>query len=162
MTSRSGIAVLASLFLAVDLQAAAKQQAPVRETAEAILVEVPVRVTDRDGSPIRGLEAKDFELFDDGRREAIVGLDAIDLARKNREAGAPEVLSPAARRHFLLLFDCSFAHPKSIITAQRAAKEFVLSGVSDGDFVAVATYTVEHGLKLLVTFSSDRVQISRA
>jgi VWFA-related protein len=162
MTSRFGMVVSVSLFLAVDLSAAVKQRAPVRETAEAVLVEVPVRVTDRNGTPIRGLEAKDFDLFDNGRRQAILGMDAIDLAHKNRESVAPEPLSPAARRHFLLLFDCSFAHPKSIITAQRAAKEFVLSGINDDDFVAVATYSVEHGMKLLVTFSSDRVQVSRA
>ena len=38
----------------------------------------------------------------------------------------------------------------------------MLSGLSDADFAAVATYSVEHGLKLLMTFSSDRVQLSRA
>ena len=162
MTSRFSIAVLASLSLSTDVASAAVRPNPVRETAEAILVEVPVRITDRNGVPIRALDAKDFELFDDGRKQTILGVDAIDLAHKNREAAAAESMNPAARRHFLVLFDCSFAHPKSIITAQRAAKEFVLSGISDGDLVAVATYTVEHGLKLLVTFSSDRVQVSRA
>ena len=162
MSSRFPIAVLMVLFLGAVLASGAEKPNPVRETAEAILVEVPVRVTDRNGAPIKNLEAKDFELFDNGRKQEILGLDAIDLAHKSREPNAPEEMNPAARRHFLLLFDCSFAHPKSIITAQRAAKEFVLSGANDGDFIAVGTYTVEHGFKLLVTFSSDRVQVSRA
>src|SRR4029453_11275600 len=81
-------------------------KSPVRETAEVVLVEVPVRVVDRDGQPIRGLKATDFELFDDGKRQEIVGFDAIDLARKSRETpGAVDSLNPAARRHFLILFD---------------------------------------------------------
>ncbi|HEX7253649.1 MAG TPA: VWA domain-containing protein [Thermoanaerobaculia bacterium] len=162
MRFRFPIAVLMVLFLEAVLASAAEKPNTVRETAEAILVEVPVRVTDRNGVPIKNLEAKDFELFDNGKKQEILGIDAIDLARKNREANTPDEINPAARRHFLVLFDCSFAHPKAILNAQRAAREFVLNGVNDGDFVAVATYTVEHGLKLLVTFSSDRVQVSRA
>src|SRR5262245_26605198 len=162
MSSRFPIAVLLVLLLGAVFAPAAEKPNTVRETAEAILVEVPVRVTDRNGAPVRNLQAKDFELFDNGKKQEILGLDAIDLAHKSREPNSPEEVNPAARRHFLLLFDCSFAHPKAILNAQRAAKEFVLSGVNDGDFVAVATYTVEHGLKLLVTFSSDRVQVSRA
>jgi VWFA-related protein len=142
---------------------APEPETPFTESAEAVLVEVPVRVSDRNGNPIRGLEAKDFEVFDEGRKQEILAVDSIDLARKTRKPGAPaEPLNPAARRHFLILFDFSFAHPKAILQAQRAARDFVLSGLSDTDFAAVATYSVEHGLKLLMTFSSDRVQLSRA
>ena len=139
-------------------------KSPVREKAEVVLVEVPVRVVDRDGQPIRGLKATDFELFDDGKRQTIVGFDAIDLGRKAREGpGAPtDSLHPAARRHFLVLFDLTFARPSAVIAAQRAAKQFVLSGMADQDFAAVATFSAEKGVRLLVTFSSDRVQLARA
>jgi VWFA-related protein len=138
-------------------------QAPVRERAEVVLVEVPVRVVDRDGKPIRGLKATDFELFDDGRKQEIVGFDAIDLAQKGREGpGGAESLHPAARRHFLVLFDLTFARPSAVIAAQRAAKQFVLNGMGDRDFAAVATFSAENGVRLLVTFSSDRVQLARA
>jgi VWFA-related protein len=136
---------------------------PVRETAEVVLVEVPVRVVDRDGKPIRGLKPTDFELFDDGKKQQIVGFDAIDLAQKGRETpGGVEPVHPAARRHFLVLFDLTFARPSAIIAAQRAAKHFVLNGMADRDFAAVATFSVENGVRLLVTFSSDRVQLARA
>ncbi len=156
------IAVALSLLLLDAARLPAQAPDPVNESAEAVLVEVPVRVADRHGNPIRGLEAKDFEVYDDGKKQEILALDAIDLARKGMEPGEPAPLNPAARRHFLILFDLSFARPRSILTAQRAAREFVVNGVSDSDFVAVATYTVEHGLNLLVTFSSDRVQVSHA
>ncbi|HYB53042.1 MAG TPA: VWA domain-containing protein, partial [Thermoanaerobaculia bacterium] len=139
-----------------------EQNGSVKESVESVLVEVPVRVTDRHGNPVRGLEAKDFEVFDDGKKQQILALDTIDLARKSLAPSETEPVPPAARRHFLLLFDFSFAHPKSILAAQRASKEFVLNGLAPADFVGVATYSVEHGLRLLTTFTPDRVQVSRA
>jgi VWFA-related protein len=147
---------------AVGLAQTDPAQEPVRERAEVVLVEVPVRVVDRDGQPIRGLKASDFELFDDGKKQTIVGFDAIDLAQRGRELSGGEVLNPAARRHFLVLFDLTFARPGAVLAAQRAAKQFVLNGMSDRDFAAVATFSVENGVRLLVTFSSDQVQLARA
>lgn len=141
--------------------AAAQEPGPVRETAEVSLVEVPVRVLDRDGAPLRGLEAKDFSLFDQGRRQKIVGFDAVDLAE--RKAGASAEPPPApARRRFLILFDFSFARPKSVVAARRAARDFVLDGLGASDLAAVAVYSVEKGMRLLVTFTSDRAQLARA
>lgn len=138
-----------------------KAHGPVRESAEVVLVEVPVRVVDREGQPIRNLTPIDFELSDDGRKQAIVGFDAIDLAQKGTDQ-AGEIVPAAARRHFLILFDLSFAQPKSVMSARRAAKEFVLSGLGDRDLAAVATFSVEKGMRLLVTFTQDRVQLARA
>jgi VWFA-related protein len=153
-------------FLSVPSPAAPQtgpRKEPVRETAEVVLVEVPVRVVNRDGQPIRNLKASDFELYDDGKKQAIVGFDAIDLAQKGRELpGGGESLHPAARRHFLILFDLTYARPSAVLAAQRAAKQFVLNGLSDQDFAAVATFSVENGVRLLVTFSSDRVQLAQA
>ena len=141
--------------------AAAQEPGAVRESAEVALVEVPVRVIDRDGQPVRGLTAADFAVRDDGRAQAIVGFDAIDLAEKVSDgAGVP--VHPAARRRFLILFDFSFSRPKSILVARKAARDFVLSGMSDRDLAAVATYSVEQGVRLLVTFSSDRAQLAHA
>ena len=137
-----------------------RSPAPVRESAEVSLVEVPVRVLDRDGQPVRGLTAADFTLEDDGRPQAIVGFDAIDLAEKADPVASP--LPPAARRRFLFLFDFSFSRPKAIVAARRAARDFVLNGMTDRDLAAVATYSVERGVRVLVTFSSDRLQLSRA
>ena len=134
---------------------------PVRETAEVALVEVPVRVTDRDGRPLSGLTQKDFTLLDDGRPQEILGFDAIDLAEKVHP-GSGEPTPPAARRRFLILFDFSFARPKSVVSARRAAQDLVLHGLRENDLAAVATYSVEKGVRLLATFSSDRAQVARA
>ncbi len=155
--------VLALLCLApaAPSQAGAQEPGPVREAAEVSLVEVPVRVVGRDGKPVRGLTQADFTVEDDGRRQEIVGFDAIDLAEKVSGVGAVPV-APAARRRFLILFDFSFSQPKAIVAARRAARDFVLSGMGDRDLAAVATYSVEKGVRLLVTFSADRAQLARA
>src|SRR6266536_1142643 len=84
------------------------------------------------------------------------------LAATARETPAAGLEHPAARRHFLILFDLSFARPKAILAARRAAREFVLGGMGDRDLAAIATYSVETGVRLLVAFSSDRVQLARA
>ncbi len=139
----------------------AQEPGPVRETAEVSLVEVPVRVLDKSGAPLRGLEAKDFTLFDEGRRQEIVGFDAVNLGD---HAAGPGVEAPPApaRRRFLILFDFSFARPKSIVAARKAARDFVLDGLSGTDLAAVAVYSVEKGVRMLVTFTSDRAQLARA
>jgi len=137
------------------------QPQSVQESAEVSLVEVPVRAVDRHGNLLRELTQKDFEVFDDGKKQEILAFDRIDLAQKAMEPGAPEAIQPAARRHFLLLFDLSFAKPKAVLAARRAAKEFVL-GLPPNDLAGVATFSVEKGVRLLLTFSLDRVQLARA
>lgn len=162
MVSRIALLALAAGSLLAGTGRSQSMPGSVRESAEAVLVEVPVRVVDREGKPMRNLAAQDFELYEDGKRQPIVGFDVIDLAQKSAAPAEGERVNPAARRHFLILFDLSFARPKSVLAARRAAKEFVLSGIGDRDFAAVATYSVEKGLRLLVTFSQDRVQLARA
>jgi VWFA-related protein len=133
----------------------------VQETSEVTLVEVPVRVTGRDGTPIRGLTAADFQLFDNGKKQEILGFDAIDLAEKAPGSPGSE-MNPAGRRRFLFFFDLVFTRPRALLQARSAAKEFVLNGMADADLAAVATFTIEQGVRLIASFSSDRVQLARA
>jgi VWFA-related protein len=157
MPKRFAIPVL-GLLVAAGL-AADKPQTIVRESAEVSLVEVPVHVVGRDGKPISGLNASDFEVKDDGTRQTILSVDVIDLNRKEETTGP----SPAAgRRHFLLLFDLSFSKPHQIVRAREAAVRFIENAMDPDDLAAVATTSVEHGARLLVTFSSDRRQLIAA
>ncbi|HEX4441731.1 MAG TPA: VWA domain-containing protein [Thermoanaerobaculia bacterium] len=159
MKASASLLLLAGAALAAGPARAQDARGPVRETAEVSLVEVPVRVADRDGKPIRGLSAGDFTLQADGRPQEIVGFDAIDLAESTLEPGA---FPSAARRRFLFLFDLSFSRPRSIVGARRAAADFVTRRLGAEDLAAVATFSVEGGFRLLVTFSSDRAQLARA
>lgn len=145
----------------------AAQDAAFDDLAEIVEVLVPVNVSTRDGQPVRGLTAEDFEIFDRRNQQAVTGFDVIDL-----EVLQPEVLRgpravsaaipAAARRHFLLLFDMTFASPASVIKARQAAHDFVLEKLHPTDLVAVATFSLDVGPRLLVTFTPDRAQLARA
>lgn len=133
------------------------------EKAQVTAVEVPVNVIDRDGNPVRGLSAANFEVYDGGDLQKISGFEVIDLEAldKQPESAAAE-LESSARRHFLLLFDLSFASPTSILKARMAARDFVLTSLHPTDLAAVATFSLEYGPKLVITFTPDRAQLARA
>ncbi len=132
---------------------------------DVIEVQIPVNVVGRDGEPVRGLTAEDFEILDEGKKQDIRDFEVIDLevlepgeTRTEIETAVPA----SARRHFLLLFDLSFSKPHSIMRAREAARQFVLNEVHETDLVAVGTHSVEQGAQLLVTFTPDRGQVARA
>jgi VWFA-related protein len=138
-------------------------------STQIVAVEVPVNVVDRDGQPVRGLAAADFELYDEGRLQKVHGFEVVDLellAAGDRTAAGErdrlERLDSPARRHFLLLFDLSFSSPTSILKARLAAREFLLHSLHPSDLVAVATFSLETGPRLVVTFTPDRAQLAQA
>jgi VWFA-related protein len=132
-----------------------------------VAVEVPVNVVDRDGNPVRGLTAADFEVYDNNDRQPVSSFEVIDLKTLDTTAipegdAQPDALRSGARRHFLFLFDLSFSSPTSIVRARLAARDFVLTSLHPTDLAAVATYSIEYGPKLVVTFTPDRAQLARA
>ncbi len=132
------------------------------DTADVLTVEVPVNVVRRDGTPVRGLTLDDFEILEEGRAQTIAGIEVVDLAALRGEDLAGRPLPSAGRRHFLLLFDLSFANPTAVLRARAAAREIVLQALHPTDLVAVATYSIEEGPRLVVTFTPDRAQVARA
>jgi len=147
--------------VAVALLTAASALGQVKETINVTLVEVPVTVIDRDGNPIRGLTAANFELLDDGKKRNVTSFDKIDFA--SREA-MKEVspLNPAAKRNFMLLFDLSYSNPNSLARAQQAARDFVKFDTDRRDLVAVASIEAAKGFRLLTAFTTDRALIASA
>jgi VWFA-related protein len=159
------------LILATPLAAlpAADRRAPTFEgSSQVVSVEVPVNVVGRDGEPVRGLTADDFEVYDGGEKQTVSSFEVVDLKTMTEAAAGPTApgalpeLRPAARRHFLLLFDLSFSTPTSVLRARLAARDFVLTSLHPTDLAAVATYSLETGPKLIVTFTPDRAQLARA
>jgi VWFA-related protein len=135
--------------------------AQVKESITVSVVEVPVTVVGRDGNPVRGLTAANFEVFDEGKKRSISSFDAIDFMSANI-AQAISPLNPAARRNFMLVFDLGYSSPKSIQRAQDAARAFVAKSVQQRDRVAVATLDTERGFSLLTAFTTDRTLIAQA
>jgi VWFA-related protein len=126
-------------------------------SADVVEVEVPVQVV-RDGQPVRGLTAGDFELYEGRRKLAVTGFHVVDLAAATARGAVPI----AGRRQFLLMFDLAFSGPKQIAAAREAARGLVLKGLRPGDLVGVATYSAAHGPQILLGFTSDRRQVDAA
>jgi VWFA-related protein len=168
---RRRLTLLSLLLLLASSPLAAAQKPPAEdrfeETSEVVAVEVPVNVVGRDGQPVRGLTAADFEIFDQGDRQTITDFEVIDLSSSEPETRRMdtqriEALGAGARRHFLLLFDLSFSSPTAILKARLAARDFLLGSLHPADLAAVATYSLETGPKLVLTFTPDRAQLARA
>lgn len=158
-----GVAGLLGLGLAGPAAAAdpPSRAQTFEETSQVVSIEVPVQVTGRDGEPVRGLTAADFQVFDQGDEQKLTHFEVIDLptvATRERQ----EALPAGARRHFLFLFDLSFSTPTSILRARLAAREALLHSLRPTDLAAVATYSLETGPRLVVTFTPDRAELARA
>ncbi len=128
------------------------------ETTEVVAVEVPVQVV-RDGEPVRGLAAADFEVYEGRQRLPLTGFEVLDLRAGQGQAVA--AIPPSLRRHFLFLFDLSFSEPKSIVRAREMVRR-MLPSLHPSDLVAVATYSSAGGPKLALGFTSDRRQVLKA
>jgi VWFA-related protein len=154
------IALLAFTIAPQALSQSAARPPVAPEFASSItVVTVPVFVTDRASKAVAGLTAEDFQVFDDGKPMRLVGVREFD-------AGSPPppdaAASPAAHRQFLLLFDLSFSGVNGLVRSQKAALEFVTHHLEPSDLAAVATFSANHGVRLLVGFTSDRFQLRRA
>src|SRR5262249_21722708 len=103
------------------------------------------------------------EVLDDGKPQTITGFEVLDQRKPMAPPAAGEPpLNPAASRRFLLLFDLSFASARGVVAARRSARDFVVNRMKDLDTAALATYSVETGVRLLVGFTGDRTQLASA
>jgi VWFA-related protein len=146
---------LAALLIAAALPLAAQISVDVR------VIEVPVTVTDKDGNPVRGLTAADFQLLDDGKPQTITSFDNIDFAAR-QEVTAISPLNPNARRSFLLLFDLGYSDVKAVARAREAAASFIKTSVQPRDLVAVGSIDPEKGFRLHTAFTTDRNVVAAA
>ena len=136
------------------------------------LVQVDAVVT-KDGKPVRDLTADDFEIFEDGRKQAItsfayisnvVGVPSQTVANV-REKGTDVVPSSPVkrdvpRRIIALVVDDLGLSAQSIHEVRRHLKKFVAEKLQPNDLVAVIRTGGEVGA--LQQFTSDRRVLNRA
>lgn len=128
-----------------------------------LAVEVPVNVV-RDGEPVRGLTAEDFEVLDRGDVRPLVGFEVIDLeaiGAPGASAGERPEIPVAAQRHFLLLFDLSFTRPEKLEGAIAGARDLMTS-LHATDRLAVAIFGLAGGVRIMHGFTSNHRQAERA
>lgn len=154
----------ATLLLTLPL-AAAQAQERFSEKIAVTEVEVPVRVLAK-GKPVAGLTREDFELYDDGDLQTIVGFEVRDLWTGAEERLAP-VLAPTVgrdetSRRLLLVFDFTFSRRQRLARALQEIRRSLEQQLQPTDRLAVATYGTISGLNLLVGFTNDAEKISLA
>ena len=141
-------------------------EAGFEDTSRVVAVEVPVHVTDRQGDPIRDLEASDFVVYDDRVAQELTDFEIVDLdqleVRSFEARRAREQLPAAGRRHILLLFDLAFSPPGALLRAREAARRWVLESLHPTDLAAVVVDSLETGPQIILTFTPDRAQLARA
>jgi VWFA-related protein len=161
---RSAARLGAGLALLLALVAAGPREPreSVAESAQVTAIEIPVNVVGRDGKPVSGLTAADFELYDDGQKQVISRFEVVDLQRSSSAGRPAAAVEPAARRHWLITFDLSYSSLSGLLRAREGAKAFVARAVAQGDLAAVSTLSVDTGWNLLINFTADREQLWRA
>ena len=134
-----------------------------KDETTVVVVEVPVHVI-RDGVPVRGLTRDDFEVFDGRKKQDLIGFEVIDLAEYGSGEGQRKIteISASGRRHFLLLFDLSLSDPESINRARASARRLIRGGLHPADLAAVATYSENKGVQLVLNFTPNREQVEVA
>lgn len=129
------------------------------DLVEVTEVEVPVRVLVK-GKSLAGLQQGDFELFDEGKLQTIVGFRTEESTRdlSQEEPGGESLGLDADRtgRRLLLLFDFSYSRPQRLANALRGIRSGLAKQLEPEDRVAVATYGYVSGVNLLVGFTRDR------
>ena len=136
---------------------------PPRFEAGVELVTLPVFVTDKDGQPVSGLTAADFEVTDEGKQAVVVAVQEVDVLHPSSAVEAASTsVQAAARRQFLFLFDLSFSNPAGLLRARNAALKLAREGLVPSDLAGVATYSVNGGMRLLLGLTTDREQFARA
>jgi len=117
---------------------------------EARLVTVDAIVLDHDGNPVRGLQAGDFAVSEDGVPQEIASFESIDLGALpiSELSGSRFTSGPVASNErpvggyassFILLVDDMGLTPARAPDVQRAIERFVSEGLRDGDDLLFAT-----------------------
>lgn len=173
---RSGLAVVLCLILAA-LAPALSAQVPATpegfsELVEVDVVNVDVFVTDKDGNPVPGLEKKDFEIREDGKRVDISNFDVVDRsAAPAAQATAqtdPQMPSmnvtvgtvPADALQLVVYVDNFNLRPANRARVLRQLREFLTQELRASDRVMLVTYDL--GMQVRLPFTADRAALGRA
>jgi VWFA-related protein len=136
--ARGVTAMMASvLAIAAHTGAPAAVQQPPRLQSRVEMLEVDVRVFDRDGRFVYDLAAEDFQVYEDGTRQR---LDVVYLASAALGAGAtanPTAhvrMVPRAPQMWIFVFDDQHLEPNGFERAKRGLHAFLAERFLPGDF----------------------------
>lgn len=155
------------------------------ETVSVDLVNVAVWVTDRQGNPVTGLTAEDFELYEDGERVEITNFSAfeptgplpgaeepadaetgeeaplrIEVVRDEPEPENARPVSDESRLHLTVFVDNWNLAPHDRARVFQALRDFLETRVRPEDRVMVAVH--DRALQVVQEFTADPEELGRS
>lgn len=158
----SAFPVLAGGALLVLAQQPPQQPPTFRAATE--LVEVDVRVFDKDGTFVTTLTGDDFELSEDGVPRPLdvlylVSADGTSVLPPRTSGAAPTaVAAPPARQTWIFVFDVTHLSPAGLNRTREAVGRFITDRMREGDVGGVVG---ERGM-VNNRLTSDRDELKRA
>ncbi len=108
------------------------------------IVRVDAVVLDRDGRPVKGLTAADFEVLENGKRREVASFEAIDVREQAASApaapeteSAPRVLLPQEGRAVLVYFDDIHVQAENAVLVRRQLAPFLSRELHPGDAITI-------------------------
>jgi len=137
------------------------------------LVQIDAAVT-KDGKPVSGLTANDFEIYEDGKRQAItsfayisnVGGEALPTPPKTHDKNSRTFVPPApvtrdvSRRTIAIVVDDLGLSAESMTYVRRSVRKFVAEQMQPNDLVAILRTGTQVGA--LQQFTNDKRLLNRA
>jgi VWFA-related protein len=158
------------VFLAATSVPLSSQAQPPVFTAEVRYVEFPVRVLDRQGSFVRNLGPRDFEIFEDGTHQNLATLALVDtttsvgntmVSPSSSDQPLPAVAASHKGRVYLFILDDYHVSANLSTVVKRLVHRF-LDAYMTSDDVGAVTFTsgaVRQDLtsdRRLLTTAADR------
>ena len=177
MRTQNGFRIffLSGVALVVCSHLVAKQttETPTRDSnytikSEVNVVVVPTLVRDRHGQEVGDLKKEDFQIFDNGKLQAISGF-TIQKRPRNESGSHAKPSVPGAtgvvvrppimpNRFIVFLFDDMHMSIEDLVQTQKASAQVLASSLTDSDMAAVVSMSglVNSGLTL------DRAKLQEA
>jgi VWFA-related protein len=161
---RFGCAVLVfSSILLHPTIVRAQEASPFVEVLEVGLTSVDVVATDKSGNPVTGLKPADFEVFEDGKPQAItnfseIGSQGASAVILPEGAAAPGEPAPAPARRFIFYIDDSNLTLDNRRSIFPAIQKFLTTNLHPGDRAMLVSWNRE--LKVRVPWTTDLAAIN--
>ncbi|HXI11273.1 MAG TPA: VWA domain-containing protein [Thermoanaerobaculia bacterium] len=147
-----------ALVLATAALADQQIEMPViSERVEVTVINVDVVVNDRQGKPVQGLTANDFEILEDDQPQPISNFSEIKLAppqsSQSPSTGSTARAAVQPRRRFVFFVDNFSIHPFHRHRVFEGAKEFLRTNLGPSDEAMIVSWN--RRLKIAVPPTHD-------
>ena len=165
MRGHAALAVAVLAVFGVSSLVARPLQQPAQDTpvfrGSVQLIQVDVRVFDRNGTTVRGLTKDDFTLLEDGTPQTVVTASFVDLERESPIARMIPGVIPSdvatnagVGRMWVILLGGSSGPGGRVSRARQAARLFVQESLGPNDQVAIIN--VQGTMKSAQAFTRNR------